>query len=79
MEGKFVGEGLQTLDEDDDMLTAMAKELVEKNGIGEGADVSGSGSTLSTRGYFHLEQRNHPALRDLIAQKLSILMPHLIL
>ena len=39
MEGKFVGEGLQTLDEDDDMLTAMAKELVEKNGIGEGADL----------------------------------------
>jgi hypothetical protein len=39
MEGKFAGEGLQSLDEDDDMLTAMAKELVEKNGIGEGADM----------------------------------------
>jgi hypothetical protein len=39
MEGKFTGEGLQTLDEDDDMLTSMAKELVEKNGIGEGADL----------------------------------------
>ncbi len=39
MEGKFAGEGLQTLDEDDDMLTSMAKELVEKNGIGEGADL----------------------------------------
>jgi hypothetical protein len=38
MEGKFAGEGLQTLDEDDDMLTSMAKELVEKNGIGESAD-----------------------------------------
>ncbi len=38
MEGKFAGEGLQTLDEDDDMLTSMAKELVEKNGIGEPAD-----------------------------------------
>ena len=38
MEGKFAGEGLQSLDEDDDMLTSMAKELVEKNGIGEGAD-----------------------------------------
>ncbi len=38
MEGKFAGEGLQTLDEDDDMLTSMAKELVEKNGIGETAD-----------------------------------------
>ena len=39
MEGKFAGEGLQTLDEDDDMLTSMAKELVEKNGIGESADM----------------------------------------
>jgi superfamily II DNA or RNA helicase len=39
MEGKFTGEGLQTLDEDDDMLTSMAKELVEKNAIGEGADL----------------------------------------
>jgi superfamily II DNA or RNA helicase len=39
MEGKFAGEGLQTLDEDDDVLTSMAKELVEKNGIGESADL----------------------------------------
>jgi superfamily II DNA or RNA helicase len=38
MEGKFAGEGLQTIDEDDDMLSAMARELVEKNGIGETAD-----------------------------------------
>jgi superfamily II DNA or RNA helicase len=38
MEGKFVGEGLQNIDEDDDMLSAMARELVERNGIGESAD-----------------------------------------
>ena len=38
MEGKFAGEGLQSMDEDDDMLTAMARELVEKNGIGDNAD-----------------------------------------
>jgi superfamily II DNA or RNA helicase len=38
MEGKFAGEGLQNIDEDDDMLSAMARELVEKNGIGESAD-----------------------------------------
>ncbi|HVH85811.1 MAG TPA: helicase-related protein [Terriglobales bacterium] len=38
MEGKFAGEGLQSLEEDDDMLTSMAKELVEKNGIGDSAD-----------------------------------------
>jgi hypothetical protein len=36
--GKFAGEGLQTIDEDDDMLSAMARELVERNGIGETAD-----------------------------------------
>jgi superfamily II DNA or RNA helicase len=38
MEGKFAGEGLQSMDEDDDMLSAMARELVEKNGIGDSAD-----------------------------------------
>ena len=38
MEGKFAGEGLQNMDEDDDMLSAMARELVERNGIGETAD-----------------------------------------
>jgi hypothetical protein len=38
MEGKFADEGLQTIDEDDDMLSAMARELVERNGIGETAD-----------------------------------------
>jgi len=38
MEGKFAGEGLQNIDEDDDMLSAMARELVERNDIGETAD-----------------------------------------
>src|SRR5207302_4478186 len=38
MEGKFAGEGLQNIDEDDDMLSAMARELVERDGIGESAD-----------------------------------------
>jgi superfamily II DNA or RNA helicase len=38
MEGKFAGEGLQSIDEDDDMLSAMARELIERNGIGETAD-----------------------------------------
>jgi hypothetical protein len=38
IEGKFAGEGLQNIDEDDDMLSAMARELVERNGIGESAD-----------------------------------------
>jgi hypothetical protein len=38
MEGKFAGEGLQNIDEDDDMLSVMARELVERNDIGESAD-----------------------------------------
>jgi DNA repair protein RadC len=37
MEGKFSREGLQSLDEDDDMLTANARELVTENGVGESA------------------------------------------
>ncbi|HUM04891.1 MAG TPA: helicase-related protein [Terriglobales bacterium] len=41
MEGKFsVGEGLHSLEEDDDILTAMARELVTKQGIGESAEAA---------------------------------------
>jgi hypothetical protein len=38
MEGKFSAEGLQALEDDDDMLTAMARELVTQEGVGEKAD-----------------------------------------
>jgi len=38
MEGKFSGEGLQALDTDEDLMSAMARELVEKAGVGESAD-----------------------------------------
>ena len=38
MEGKFASEGCKLLDGDDDMLTAMARELVQNRGIGESAD-----------------------------------------
>lgn len=38
MEGKFASEGLQAIDGDDDILTAMARELVQNKGIGESAD-----------------------------------------
>ena len=37
MEGKFSGEGLQALGDGEDMLTAMARELVTDGGIGESA------------------------------------------
>ncbi len=38
MEGKFTTDGLQSIDEGDDILMAMAKELVTEKGIGESAD-----------------------------------------
>jgi hypothetical protein len=38
MESKFSGEGIHSLDADDDLLAAMARELVEQGGIGESAD-----------------------------------------
>ncbi|HEV2314761.1 MAG TPA: helicase-related protein [Candidatus Acidoferrales bacterium] len=38
MEGKFSSEGLQAINEEDDVLTAMARELVTEKGIGERAD-----------------------------------------
>lgn len=37
MEGKLQAEGLQAIDEDDDVLTAMARELVTRQGVGEEA------------------------------------------
>ncbi|HLJ90058.1 MAG TPA: helicase-related protein [Candidatus Angelobacter sp.] len=38
LEGKFASEGLHDMEDDDDMLSAMARELVQENGIGETAD-----------------------------------------
>jgi hypothetical protein len=37
MEGKFATDGLQAIDEGDDILMAMARELVTEKGIGESA------------------------------------------
>jgi hypothetical protein len=38
MEGKFASEGLQAINDEDDILMAMARELVTEKGIGERAD-----------------------------------------
>ena len=38
MEGKFSSEGLQAINEEDDILMAMTRELVTEKGIGEKAD-----------------------------------------
>ena len=37
LEGKLQGDGLQFMDDDDDLLTAMARELVTRQGVGERA------------------------------------------
>jgi len=37
MEGEFIGDWLQMLGEGEDMLNAMARELVTERGIGESA------------------------------------------
>ena len=37
MEGKFSNDGLQGLEDDDDVLTAMARELVTQKGVGDSA------------------------------------------
>lgn len=52
MEGKFSNEGLQALDDDDDMLTAMARELVTQKGVGDKADEI----------WRQLQQQHSPAL-----------------
>lgn len=38
LEGKFVADGIQALEDDDDILTSMARELVTQRGVGEKAD-----------------------------------------
>jgi hypothetical protein len=37
MEGKFSGEGIHSLESDDDLMSAMARELVERGHVGESA------------------------------------------
>jgi hypothetical protein len=44
VEGKFASEGLQAIDGDDDMLTAMARELVENRRFVNQLILSGGGS-----------------------------------
>lgn len=64
MEGKFAGEGLQTIDEDDDMLSAMARELVEKNGIGDNADAIWRALHLEHQKLFPADRREHETEKD---------------
>jgi hypothetical protein len=38
MEGKFSGEGIHSMGIEEDLVAAMARELVEQGGVGESAD-----------------------------------------
>lgn len=62
MEGKFANHGLQALDDDDDMLTAMARELVTEKGVGEKADAC-----------WREVQREHGRLLE--AQRTAVVLP----
>lgn len=62
MEGKFAGEGLQSVDEDDDVLSAMARELVERNGIGETADAVWKALNLEHQKLFPAIAHDNPAV-----------------
>jgi len=71
MEGKFAGEGLQTIDEDDDMLSAMARELVERNGIGETADAVWKALNAE-------HQRLFPTASQINAEDLALRVPNIV-
>jgi hypothetical protein len=59
MEGKFSGEGIHSLETDEDMMSAMARELVERGGVGETA--AGIWADLKRERALQLPER--PALR----------------
>ena len=65
MEGKFAGEGLQNIDEDDDMLSAMARELVERNGIGETADAVWKALNAEHRNLFPATSQSNDAISSI--------------
>ncbi len=68
LEGKFASEGLQAILDDDDMLTAMTRELVQNKGIGESADsVWRSLGALRPSSTWHMEEEpvGSPTDRDL--------------
>jgi hypothetical protein len=70
MEGKFSSEGLQSINDEDDILMAMARELVTEKGIGEKADEVWSAiqkrqaATLGTRVVDDVDVEPEPALPE---------------
>ena len=60
MEGKFAADGLQAMDEGDDILMAMARELVTEKGIGETADAVWKRLVEKQAGVFGVRLRDTP-------------------
>ena len=60
MEGKFANQGLQALDDDDDILTAMARELVTEKGVGRKSRCALERNPAAT----HPSACNHECRRD---------------
>jgi hypothetical protein len=65
MEGKFSGEGIHSLESDDDMMSAMARELVERGRVGESADAVWA--DLKRERDLHLPSRPAPEPQDTVA------------
>jgi hypothetical protein len=62
MEGKLTCDGLQTVDGDDDLLTAMARALVESRGIGKRPNQSGNLAELRPSAVKQIEVEPAPEL-----------------
>jgi hypothetical protein len=78
MEGKFASDGLQAIDEGDDILMAMARELVTEKGIGESADAvwkqlaeAAGGSVRNPPCWKPSQRKPKPNLRPEICRKSS--------
>jgi hypothetical protein len=77
MEGKFSSEGLQAINDEDDILMAMARELVTEKGIGERADAvwatlqKQQEDTLGTR-----EKKDLEAVADQTVAAISLVEPN---
>ncbi len=62
MEGKFANEGLQSIDGDDDLLMAMARELVQERGIGESADAIWKNLRKQQEVVFNIRGESNPRI-----------------
>ena len=69
MEGKFATDGLQAIDEGDDILMAMARELVTEKGIGESADAVWKRLVEKQAEVFGVRAGGHPSERKRISER----------